>query len=73
MSGRTWLGVALIVLGVVALAYRGFSYTTPKNEVDLGPVQVTKQEKHTVPLPPILGGLALLGGIVIVVTDRRGK
>ena len=56
-----------------ALAYRGFSYTVAKKEVDLGPVQVTKEEKHTVPLPPILGGLALLGGIAIVVTDRRGK
>ena len=73
MSGRTWLGVALIILGVVALAYRGFTYTVPKKEVDLGPVQVTKEEKHTVPLPPILGGLALLGGITLVVTDRRGK
>jgi len=73
MSGRTWLGVALIVLGVVALAYQGFSYTVPKKEVDLGPLQVTKQEKHTVPLPPILGALALIGGILVVVTDRREK
>jgi len=52
MSGRTWLGVGLIVLGVVALAYQGFSYTVPKKEMDLGPIQVTKEEKHTVPLPP---------------------
>ena len=73
MSGKTWLGVALIILGVVALAYQGFSYTVPKKEVDLGPVQVTKQEKHTVPLPPILGALALLGGIAVIVTDRRGR
>src|SRR5262249_26117869 len=73
MSGKTWLGVALIVLGVVALAYQGFSYTVPKKEVDLGPVQVTKQEKHTVPLPPVLGALALLGGIAVIVTDRRGR
>jgi len=73
MSGKTWLGVALIILGVIALAYQGFSYTVPKKEVDLGPVQVTKQEKHTVPLPPILGALALLGGIAVIVTDRRGR
>jgi len=73
MSGKTWLGVALIILGVVALAYQGFSYTVPKKEIDLGPVQVTKQEKHTVPLPPILGALALLGGIAVIVTDRRGR
>ena len=73
MSGRTWLGVGLIVLGVVAFAYQGFSYTVPKKEVDLGPIQVTKEEKHTVPLPPVLGALALLGGIIVVVTDRRDK
>ena len=73
MSGRLWLGVILIVLGVVALVYQGFSYTVPKKEVDLGPLQVTKEEKHNVPLPPILGALALIGGIVVVVTDRREK
>lgn len=73
MSGRIWLGVVLIVLGVVALAYQGFSYTVPKKEVDMGPIHVTKEEKHTVPLPPILGALALLGGIVVVITDRRGN
>jgi drug/metabolite transporter (DMT)-like permease len=73
MSGKTWLGVALIVLGIIALAYQGFSYTVPKKEVDMGPIQVTKQEKHTVPLPPILGALALLGGLVLIVTDRRGN
>jgi drug/metabolite transporter (DMT)-like permease len=73
MSGRIWLGVVLIILGIVALAYQGFSYTVPKKEVDMGPIQVTKEEKHTVPLPPILGVLALLGGIVVVVTDRRGN
>ncbi|HUL35682.1 MAG TPA: DUF3185 domain-containing protein [Candidatus Eisenbacteria bacterium] len=73
MNGRTWLGVALIVLGMVALAYQGFTYTIPKKEVDVGPLQVTKQEKHTVPLPPILGALALIGGIAVVITDRRDK
>jgi drug/metabolite transporter (DMT)-like permease len=73
MSGRTWLGVALIILGIVALAYQGFTYTVPKKEVDMGPIQVTKQERHTVPLPPILGALALLGGLVLIVTDRRGN
>jgi drug/metabolite transporter (DMT)-like permease len=73
MSGKTWLGVALIILGIIALAYQGFSYTVPKKEVDMGPIQVTKQEKHTVPLPPILGALALLGGLVLIVTDRRGN
>ena len=73
MSGRMWLGVAPIILGIVALAYQGFTYTVPKREVDLGPLRVTKEQKHTVPLPPILGALALIGGIVVVIADRRDR
>lgn len=73
MSGRTVLGIALIVLGLVALAYQGFTYTTQKKVVDIGPIKATKEEHHTVPLPPILGALALIGGIVVIVSDRRGS
>jgi drug/metabolite transporter (DMT)-like permease len=73
MGGKTLLGIALLVVGVLALAYQGFSYTVPKKEIDLGPLQVTKEERHTVPLPPILGALALIGGIVVLVMDRREK
>jgi hypothetical protein len=65
------LGVILIVLGVLALIYQGFSYTTQKKVLDVGPIQATKQEHHTVPLPPILGALALIGGVVILVSDRK--
>lgn len=71
MSGRSVLGIALVVLGILALAYQGFSYTVPKKAVDLGPIQVTKEERHTIPLPPILGALALIGGIAVLVTGRR--
>jgi hypothetical protein len=73
MSGRTVLGIALVVLGVLVLAYQGFSYTVPKKKVDLGPIQVTKEERHTIPLPPILGALSLLGGIAVLVTGRRDQ
>jgi uncharacterized membrane protein HdeD (DUF308 family) len=73
MSGRTILGIALIAIGLLALAYQGFSYTTQKKVVDIGPIQATKEEHHTVPLPPILGALALLSGVVVVVADRRGN
>lgn len=73
MGGKTLLGIALLIVGVLALAYQGFSYTVPKKEIDLGPLQVTKEERHTVPLPPILGALALIGGIVVLVMDRREK
>jgi len=71
MSGRTILGIALIAIGLLALAYQGFSYTTQKKVVDIGPIQATKEEHHTIPLPPILGALALLSGVVVVAADRR--
>jgi uncharacterized membrane protein HdeD (DUF308 family) len=73
MSGRTIIGVALLILGIIALAYQGFTYTVPKKAVDLGPIQVTRQERHTVPLPPILGALALISGIAVLVLDRSSK
>jgi drug/metabolite transporter (DMT)-like permease len=73
MSAKTIIGIALLVLGVLAVAYQGFSYTVPKKAVDLGPIQVTRQERHTVPLPPIFGALALLGGIAVLVLDRSSK
>jgi uncharacterized membrane protein len=71
VGGKTLLGLALIVLGIIAIAYQGFTYTTPKKAVDLGPLQVTKEERHTVPLPPILGGLAMVGGILLLVMNRE--
>jgi uncharacterized membrane protein HdeD (DUF308 family) len=73
MSGRTIIGIALLIVGVLALAYQGFSYTVPKKAVDLGPIQVTRQERHTVPLPPVLGALALIGGIAVLVLNRSSK
>jgi hypothetical protein len=66
------LGLILIVLGVIALIYQGFTYTTHKKVLDVGPIQATKEEHHSVPLPPILGALALIGGVVILVSDRKG-
>jgi hypothetical protein len=71
MSGRTLIGIALIVLGILALAYQGFSYTVPKKAVDVGPVHVTKDEKHSVPIPPIVGTLAVIGGIAVLLTGRK--
>jgi hypothetical protein len=73
MSSKSILGIVLIVLGIIALAYQGFTYTVPKKAVDIGPIQVTREEKHTVPLPPILGALALIGGIGVLVLGRRDK
>ncbi|MGB2636266.1 MAG: hypothetical protein WAM58_20215 [Candidatus Acidiferrum sp.] len=73
MGSKSVLGIVLVVLGVLALAYQGFTYTVPKKAVDVGPIHVTKDEHHTVPLPPIIGALALIGGIAFLVVDRRDK
>jgi hypothetical protein len=64
-------GIVLIVLGALALAYGGFSYTKREKIVDLGPIQATAETKETVPLPPVLGALALAGGIVMLVMGSR--
>lgn len=56
------LGIVLIVAGVIALVYGGFTYTTTKKAVDMGPIQIDKKENHAVPLPPVLGVIAILGG-----------
>ena len=73
MGGKTILGIALVIIGIVALAYQGVTYTTQKKVVDIGPIQATKEEHHAIPLPPILGALALVGGIVVIASDRRGN
>jgi uncharacterized membrane protein len=65
------LGIALIVLGIVAFAYQGITYTTRENVVDLGPIQASVDTKKTIPLPPILGGLVLAGGIVLVMAGTK--
>jgi hypothetical protein len=62
-----------MVIGVLALAYQGLTYTTQKKVLDIGPIQATKEEHHTIPLPPVLGVLALVGGIVVIALDRRGN
>jgi drug/metabolite transporter (DMT)-like permease len=55
-------GVLLIIAGVAALIYGGFTFTSQKKAVDMGPIQIDKTEHHTVPLPPLLGVVAILGG-----------
>ena len=65
------VGIVLIVIGIIALAYQGITYTTHKKVLDIGPIQATKEERHTVPLPPIVGVVALIGGVVIIASGRR--
>jgi hypothetical protein len=63
--------VILIVLGLVGLIWGGFSYTTRKTVVDIGPIHATRDQTHNIPLPPIAGALALIGGVVLLVGGKR--
>ena len=66
-------GIVLIVLGALALAYQGITYTHRENVLDVGPIHATKDTQEQIPVPPILGGLALIGGIGLLVTGARQK
>jgi len=67
------IGIILIVLGALALAYQGFSYTTEEKIADIGPIEASAEKEESVSIPPILGGVALAGGIVLVLVGiRRG-
>jgi len=71
MKTAVLAGIVLIVIGIVSLAYQGFTYHTQKKVADIGPIHATKTESHTVSLPPVLGGLALIGGVVLVAVGAK--
>ena len=71
MKTYTLAGIILIVIGIVAFAYQGITYTTREKVVDLGPIQVTADKTKTLPLPPIVGGIALAGGIALLVMGNK--
>ena len=64
-------GILLIILGVAAFAYQSFTYTTTEKAIDLGPIQVTAEKQHTFPLPPVVGAIAIVGGIFLLATSGR--
>jgi uncharacterized membrane protein len=72
MSGLRIVAIALIVLGVIALAYQGITYTKREKVLEVGPLTATKESKETIPLPPIVGGVALVGGIALLLASARG-
>jgi hypothetical protein len=71
MKPLVLIGVILIVVGALALAYQGFTYTTTERVVELGPLKVDAEREKTVPLPPILGAVAVAGGLVLVLVGSR--
>ena len=74
MKTYTWTGVILILIGIVALAYQGITYTTREKVVDIGQLHITTEKTKTIQLPPIVsivGGVALVGGIVVLIMGRK--
>ena len=73
MKPISWVGIVLIVLGALVLSYQGINYTRQKDVLDVGSVHLTTETHERIPLPPILGGLALAGGVVLLVMGVRNK
>ena len=73
MKPMIWIGILLIVAGVLALGYQGINYTREKKVLDVGSVHITSESHERIPLPPILGGLALVGGVVLLVVGAGNK
>jgi hypothetical protein len=71
MNPAKIIGILLILFGVVALTYQGITYTTREKVVDIGPIEATAEKKKTIPLPPLVGGIALAGGIALVVAGGK--
>lgn len=65
------LGIALIVIGIIMIAYTGFDFVTTEKVVDLGPIKINQEKNHPVQWSPIVGVVLLVGGIVITVTDKK--
>ncbi|MDX9710156.1 MAG: DUF3185 domain-containing protein [Trichloromonas sp.] len=73
MKSYASFGIVLIVVAVIAFAYQGISYTSREKVVDLGPLQMTAERTRTLPLPPIVGAVALVGGIALLVMGRKNS
>ena len=73
MRPMTIVGVMLIVLGLAALAYQGVTYTSRETVIDIGPIHATADRQKTLPLPPVLGIVAVAGGVVLLIAGTRTR
>jgi hypothetical protein len=71
MKPAAIVGIILIIIGIVGFAWGGLHWTTEKKDAQLGPLQITHQEGHGVSLPPVLSGICVVGGIVLVAIGSR--
>ncbi|HUF22596.1 MAG TPA: hypothetical protein VMN81_00610, partial [Vicinamibacterales bacterium] len=65
------IGAVLIVIGLIGLIWGGISYTRKEKVIDFGPIQATAERRETIPVTPVVGGIALVGGIVLLVAGRK--
>jgi hypothetical protein len=72
MRPLTILGAILVAIGILALAYQGITYTKREKVLDIGPIHATAEREKTVPLPPLVGAAAVIGGVVLLVVGARG-
>ncbi|HJU75008.1 MAG TPA: hypothetical protein VJ717_14790 [Gemmatimonadaceae bacterium] len=73
MTASRWVGLLLIVLGVLGLVYGGITYTRDRKAVDIGPLEVNVEEKESIPIPPLVGGLAIAAGVVVLILGGRRR
>ena len=73
MTPRRIIGLVLVIIGLVSLLWGGISWTHEKTVVDIGPIQARSQERETIPLPPILGGIALAAGALLLFIPSRSR
>ncbi len=73
MKPTVLIGIAFIIFGIIALVYQGITYTTHEKVLQIGPLEATTKVEKTIPLPPILGGAALAGGIILIFIGSRRK
>ena len=73
MTPRRIVGLVLVIIGLISLLWGGISWTREKTIVDLGPIEARSQERETIPLPPIVGGIALVAGAILLVARERSR
>jgi len=73
MKPITLVALLLVVFGVVALAYQGITYTKREKVIDIGPIHATTEREKTIPLPPVIGAAAVIGGVVLLVANGRRR
>ena len=73
MKPITLIGIVLMVLGALALAYQGINYTRQEKVLDIGPIHATAEKHERIPLPPVIGGLALVAGVALLIMGAKQK